>query len=122
MPDLYHVFGQDLAVSASGDLAMATGSEFGQQRVLRRLLTNPGSYIWQLEYGAGLARFIGQPTNAQRIAAVTRAQMYREAAVTRNPAPLVNVDARADGTVTLHIQYADAPTGQPVVLTLPLGL
>ena len=62
--DLAHWFGQDLNVAASGDLLTVDGTAKGQQRVLRRLLTNPGDYIWEPTYGAGLASKIGQPFDA----------------------------------------------------------
>ena len=47
MPDLSHEFGADLLAGPTGDLAVAAGAGLGRQRVLRRLLTNPGDYIWQ---------------------------------------------------------------------------
>ena len=47
MPDLAHQFGADLVAGATGDLAVVDGPALGRQRVLRRLLTNPGDYIWQ---------------------------------------------------------------------------
>jgi hypothetical protein len=120
MPDLYQTWGNDLVVDASGDLLTTDGTTLGQQRVLRRLLTNMGDYIWQLGYGAGLGGFVGNPVNTQRIAAVARQQMYREAVVARNPAPVISVTATSTGYVTLNIQYVDAPTNQPVVLTFSL--
>lgn len=55
MPDLSHQWGSDLLIGPTGDLATASGTELGQQRVLRRLLTNASDYIWHLGYGAGLA-------------------------------------------------------------------
>ena len=61
MPDLAHEFGADLQAGPTGDLALADGAALGRQRVLRRLLTNPGDYIWHPTYGAGLARFVGHP-------------------------------------------------------------
>jgi hypothetical protein len=72
--DLSHQWASDLSIGPTGDLALASGSMLGQQRVLRRLMTNPGDYIWQLGYGAGLGQFIGQPTNASQIQAVIRSQ------------------------------------------------
>ena len=60
MADAFHQWGSDLATGSTGDISTISGQLLGQQRVLRRLLTNPGEYIWQLDYGAGLARFIGQ--------------------------------------------------------------
>ena len=41
MNDLYQYFGDDIAASATGDLQPVAGIERGQQRILRRLLTNP---------------------------------------------------------------------------------
>lgn len=120
MPDVAHTFGSDLTLGPGGDIATSDGSQLGQERVLRRLLTNPSDYIWHLEYGAGLPSFIGQPTNKPRIAAITRAQMFLESVVARNPAPLITVDARSTGVVTETIVYADAPTGQQQVLTFNL--
>ena len=35
-------------ISSSGDISVVSGPLLGQQRVLRRLLTNPGDYIWQM--------------------------------------------------------------------------
>jgi hypothetical protein len=84
-------------------------------------MSNPGSYIWNLLYGAGLARFIGRPGAPRRIAAVVRAQMFREAAVAQIPLPTVSVQPGKDGTFVLNISYVDAKTGDPVTLRLPIG-
>src|SRR5271155_5395400 len=105
MPDLWHQFGSDLAVGAGGDLAAATGALEGQQRVLRRLLTNPGDYIWQPTYGAGLGQFVGSPASVTQIQAVVRSQIFKEAAVARTPEPIVEVNADAAGSVYVSIRY-----------------
>ncbi len=120
MADLAHQWGADLSVGATGDLAVVSGPALGQQRVLRRLLTNPGDYIWQLDYGAGLARFIGQPVNTLQISAVMRSQIFKEAAVARQPEPIVDVQVSpggAAGTVYVHIRYADAASSRTQVLS-----
>lgn len=121
MADISHQFGSDLQVDATGDIAASDGSQLGQERVLRRLLSNPGSYLWWLDYGAGLARFIGRPVAPRRIAAITRAQMFREAAVAQIPLPTVTISVSKDGTFTENVSYVDANTGSTVVLTLPVG-
>ncbi len=121
MSDLAHTFGADLAWSATGDLVLSAGTQLGQQRVLRRLLTAPVSYIWHVLYGAGLPSFVGQPANPLRIAAVARTQMYLEAAVARTPPPAIGVNVLTSGTVSLTIQYADATTQQPVALSFNLA-
>lgn len=121
MPDISHLYGNDLTVDATGDIATSEGSQLGQERVIRRLLTSPSDYLWHATYGAGLARFIGQPVAGHRIGAVTRSQMFKETAVQRNPAPVITVQVDPGGTVTESIKYVDADTGSTVTLTLPIG-
>jgi hypothetical protein len=121
MPDIAHQYGSDLTLSATGDLALSDGTQAGRERVLRRLLTAPGAYIWHLAYGAGLPRFVGEVANKLRIAAVARSQMYREAAVARTPAPEINVDVQPTGVVTLGIKYQDAATQATVPLNFNLN-
>ena len=121
MPDLAHEFGADLVAGPTGDLAVVAGAERGRQLVLRRLLTNPGDYIWQPLYGAGLARFVGQPTSAERIRAVVRSQIFKERAVARSPEPVIEVQAGSDGRVFVSIRYADAEGGATQLLSFPVG-
>lgn len=119
--DAWHEMGGDLDQDATGDLRVALAPDEGRQRVLRRLLTNAGGYIWHLSYGAGLASFVGQPINQGRMAAVIRAQMYRERAVTQNPPPDVAIVARpGSSTVTASIRYLDAPSGQQTATVVTL--
>ena len=122
--DISHLWGSDLAAGPTGDLAPATGAQRGQQRVLRRLLTSPGDYVWQPSYGAGLARFIGQPGNETQIRAVIRGQIFKEAAVARTPEPVIDVTfspAGATGTVYVHIRYVDAPSGETQLLSFSVS-
>lgn len=113
MADISHLMGGDLALSATGDLLAVSGAEATKQRVLRRLLTNPEALIFHLSYGAGLARFVGQPAPATRIMAVIRRQMALERGVGETPAPTVDVTADRGGTVLANVTYADAATGLP---------
>lgn len=122
MADASHLWGSDLVVGSTGDIGTVTGAMLGQQRVLRRLLTNPGDYIWQLDYGAGLASFIGQPVSPLQITAVVRSQIFKEAAVARQPEPIIDVQvAPGGGTVYVYIRYADAVSGQTQVLSFSLA-
>lgn len=124
MADIFHMWSSDLAVSATGDLAIASGSIVTQQRVIRRLLTNPGDYIWQLDYGAGLGQFIGQPVNELHIQAVIRAQIFKETAVAQTPEPLVTVQvtpAGNIGTIYVQIQYTDVSSGETQSLSFSVG-
>ncbi|MDE2302432.1 MAG: hypothetical protein KGK11_07705 [Sphingomonadales bacterium] len=120
LADLYHYFGGDLAASNTGDLASVTQTVRGQQRVLRRLLTNPGDYIFQPGYGAGLAQWIGRDADLAAMRALIRGQLLLEPVVATNPAPQIGVDAIADaagGGFAVAIRYADAASGEPVILS-----
>ena len=124
MADISHLWGYDLSLGPTGDLAAASGALLGQQRVLRRLLTSPGDYIWQPDYGAGLARFIGQPGNIMQIRAIIRSQIFKEPAVARSPEPVIDVQAApngAEGAVYVNIRYVDAPSGQTQVLSFSVS-
>ena len=121
MPDLFHYYGSDLVVGSGGDLATATTTELGRQRVLRRLLTNPGDYLWNPTYGAGLAQFVGQPADPTRIRSVIRGQIFQESAVARSPEPVIDVAANDTGTVTVQIRYADSGSGETQMLSFTVG-
>ena len=121
MTDLAHTMGGDLAISASGDLLLSTGTQAGQDRVLRRILTNALDYIWHPAYGAGLPAMVGRPANAARITALVRGQMFRERGVARTPAPVIETQVQPSGLVYLHIRYADATTGEQQTLSVPVS-
>ncbi len=98
-------------IGPTGDVALSDGPVLTEQRVLRRLLTNAGDYIWQLGYGAGLGRFVGQSGVSAMITGLTRAQILQESAVANTPAPIIFANGMLDGTLSLTVQYADAVTG-----------
>ena len=118
MPDLSHQWGGDLVLSLSGGLGLSSGTTLTRQRLLRRLLTNPGDYIWHLDYGAGLGRFIGRPADldAQVIAALVREQCALESTIARVPEPTVSISVQPTGSVGLRISYVDAESAAPAVL------
>jgi hypothetical protein len=91
MNDIFLEWGGDLGVGSTGDLALVAGCSMTSQRVRRRLLTNAGDYIWQLDYGGGLAQFVGTPAKPTDIEAVIRAQLSLESAVLSSPPPQVGV-------------------------------
>jgi phage baseplate assembly protein W len=123
MYDIYHEWGGDLAIGSGGDLALSTGSDMINQRVCRRLLTNAGDYLWNLDYGGGLAQFVGTPANPADIAAIVGTQLALESAVPTTPAPQISasvIDA-ANGYVVATITYADPSSMAPVQLNVSTG-
>lgn len=120
MYDVYLKWGTDLLASSSGDLALADASEQINQRLLRRLLTNAGDYVWNLNYGGGLASYVGSGTDAADIEAAIRAQMALEAAVPTMSAPSVKVQSldATGGYVSATVTYADPSSGGLVDLNV----
>jgi phage baseplate assembly protein W len=117
--DLYHYFGNDLQPGNTGDLLPIDGTVRGQQRILRRLLTNPGDYLWQPDYGAGLPAYIGQAVDTGKIVALIRSQIALEACVAPLPLPEITVAQLSTETsgFTVNIRYNDAQTKTPQILS-----
>jgi phage baseplate assembly protein W len=120
MNDIFLEWGGDLAVSSSGDLEVANSTATVNQRVSRRLLTNPGDYLWNLNYGGGLAQFVGEPANTASIEAVVTTQLALESAVPATPAPQVQVSVTdaANGYITANIVYAESISMQTVAINV----
>lgn len=116
MADLFTWWQQDLVILANGDLLVADGTIEGEQRIVRRLLTTAGKYIWHLEYGAGLPQYVGQPALADAVAALITSQLMLEDAVSQSPLPVVSVRTTPTGYMIADIKYVDNETGKPVTL------
>ena len=111
MADLSHLWGGDLSWSPTGDLAIVDTPKVTQQRVLRRLLSVPGDYIWSMTYGAGLASFVGQSGATNAIISTVRTQVLQEAAVARSPAPAIQVVPDQSGNLYIQVSYTDTALG-----------
>ena len=119
--DIDHYWGNDINVSPAGDLGVVSGVTRGQQRILRRLLTNPGDafgppdYPAHPDYGAGLPRQVGT-TDLAGIKALIRGQMLLEDSVARLPEPVITVTPITSG-VSVAIRYTDAESRTPATLS-----
>ena len=126
--DISHYYGDDLATSATGDLALASAELTGTQRCYRRLLTNPvlkdsagtiqatGDYLAHQDYGAGVGRKIGDPGNDLELKALISSQMMMEQAVDQKSQPTVQL-VSSNGTVSAAIKYINADTSAPQFLS-----
>jgi hypothetical protein len=123
MADICHQYGSDLIASASGDLLTVSGVDETNQRLLKRYFTNPGDYIWHLDYGGGLLAMIGQPVSAAEIEAVIQQQTLLEGAVAQTPAPTVSVTQSSGNPsqFSVLVIYTSAATGVPIPLTFTVG-
>jgi hypothetical protein len=115
--DLYQVFDQEenLAVNAQGDFATVAQEELTVQRILRRLLTNPGDLLAHPEYGAGIKRYIGQILTTEKYGEIQSnivSQILLESAVAKNPPPVVELQAYPNA-INADITYYSASTNKP---------
>ena len=120
MNDLYHYFGSDIASSVVGDLQLVNGTTRGQQRILRRLLTNPGDYIWHPTYGGGLGQKVGSVIDIPGIKALIRGQLNLEEVVAPTPEPQIDVTAITGG-ISVYIAYVDAVSKTPQTLSFDVN-
>jgi len=118
--DIDQLLGSDINTTQSGDLATVSAVERSRQRILRRLFTNPGTYIFHPGYGAGLGREVGAVSNVAEVTALIRGQMLLEASVIRSPEPKVTVTPTAAG-LSVDIQYLVAPDKQPAALSFDVA-
>ncbi len=120
MLDAWHLWGGGLRLSATGDLLTVEGPELGRQRVIRRLLSNPGGgdaapdLLFHPEYGGGLPAKVGETTSPAVIGTAVRRQLFLEAAVAREPPPQVRA-VPVFGGVNVRVSYTDAETGEAAV-------
>lgn len=115
MYDLYHMMGGDFDVSPVGDLRPVNDRERGRQRILRRLLTNPGDYLFHPDYGAGLGKKVGENIHPGEWRALIVGQMLLEEAVSSSPPPQVRLSL-IEGGVSVSVSYTDALTDTPETL------
>lgn len=125
--DIDHLWGGDTAVSATADLGTVEATSRGQQRVLRRLLTNPrailpdgsvlpADYPFHPDYGAGLPRYVGLAVDPSQVVALIRGQILLEDSVARIPQPQITV-SQFSGGLSVEIRYTDAATSTPATLS-----
>lgn len=115
LTDVSHFYGGDVALGPTGDLGRVSGVDRSKQRVLRRLLTNPGDYIFHPTYGAGLGLMIGKVVDIASVVALIRGQMALEASVAQTPQPTVKASLIPNG-IAVSVAYTALPDRQPAAL------
>lgn len=108
LADIDHLYGQDVAVTPSGDIAVVTNRQRTIQRVIRRLLSTKtgvanSAYPCEPDYGAGLAAKIGQTFTVSEIQALVLGQLLQEPSVAPSPAPRIAVTPIVTGGATIDI-------------------
>lgn len=107
--DTYHYYGSDWQLSSNNDLLKTYHPEEGSQRLIRRILTVPGQYVWHPDYGVGAGQYIGNglsDRDLNRLKALIIAQIYQESFVGRTPPAEINL-TRQDRGLLCVIKYYD---------------
>jgi hypothetical protein len=120
LADLSQYWGCDLQQGPTGDIAPAFRSDRTSQRIIRRLLTNPGGgdYPWAPGYGAGLPAKIGRVLDLGHLRALIIGQIALEASVARNPAPQVTLTPIQGGVAIQVLYYDRSGVGTPLSFNL----
>lgn len=127
LADLSQLWGADIVTSPTGDLGIATDATRSQQRVIRRLLTNPldangpPDYAMHPDYGAGLARYVGQNVDLAKMRTLIRGQMLLEDSVAKNPQPQITLTQPDPATLSVYIRYTIASSGAPATLNFKVN-
>ncbi len=122
--DIYHYWGSDLQLSATGDLLAVDGVTETNQRIIRALMTAGPEYVFHPAYGAAIGKHVGDALSTgdySRIQAEIRAIVLRDQNVANNPAPTFTFQASATGYLSVSIEYTYKPTGQLQTLSFNVG-
>lgn len=116
-------WGSDLSIGPTGDIAVAPVPDEIQHRIIRRLLTNSGDYVWHPGYGAGLGAYVGRPFSPRPVESAVLYHIKYETLVRSSPMPKVVAGAVTDqspSTAAITIQYStdDMPVGTFATLGL----
>lgn len=114
--DIYHYFSGDTSSDGVGGLLSADGVTESQQRIIRRVLTNPGDYIYDPSYGIGAGVYVGA-TTAELGGLKSRIsnQILQEPSVSPSPAPEVTLKSDL-GVLYISIKYMDVPSNTTQLL------
>lgn len=121
LTDIFQWYGSDVGLGPTGDFQQVNGTARTQQRIVRRLCTNPGDYIFHPEYGGGLPGKIGSNASRSEVRAIVQSQIALESSVATLPKPTVTVTAIGNGGMNIQIQYTDAQTRAPVLLSFDVN-
>jgi hypothetical protein len=122
--DIYHVFGNDLVLNANNDLATVVDVDETNQRILRRLLTAKGTYIWQTDFGASIPERIGVPISVEIVNLIkkdVKSEIFKESNVAQDPAPEIDIEL-IDNGFQCSIKYYNVQTQAYSILTFKVEI
>lgn len=121
---IQHYFGNDLTLTPAGDLVYSNEPQLTQQAIIRRLLTNTGTYIWHPTYGVGIGKYVGQNASAEALDEIQNlitSQINSESTVAANPPPQVTLTPMNGEYLQCDILYFDALSKNPQTISFNLN-
>ncbi|MDE2000425.1 MAG: phage tail protein [Burkholderiales bacterium] len=118
--DIWHYWGGDLQLSATGDLLTSSDVTETSQRILRGLLTAAPEYVFHPSYGAALGKHVGDalsPDDYARIRRDIRQVVLRDLNVQLTPPPTFDFNVSPQGYLAVSVTYTYKPTGALQTLT-----
>lgn len=111
----------DIAFTRSGDMQLLAGAALLQQRLYRRLVTNPGELLFYPDFGAGLVSYLHMPWTPAAQAQVEQL-VAQQALLDPAVSSVVSVNAWMPDVKTLRIDLSItvADDQQPIVFALPI--
>lgn len=117
------MYGGDILLTPARSIAVATGVDGVNQRILRRVISAAGNYLWHPKEGVGAGKDVGAVPNQQtlsRIKARINGAVLYDDDVAKSPAPMITFDTKIANLLSVTIKYTYAPTGQLQTLSFNL--
>jgi hypothetical protein len=107
-----------------GDILQSESEKLTQQSIIRRLLTNPGTYFWHPEYGAGIGRFVGESLSSDNfdyIKNIINSNILLEENVAQTPSPQISFIAISPDILQCTIVYYSIPSQTPATISFQVS-
>jgi len=105
--DIHHIIGSDILLDKSNDLSFVFDTNETNQRIMRRLFTNKGTYIWNAKWGGSIPWKIGEMLSLEvyrEIVNEVTAAVLEDDDVAKDPPPEIKIETTSNGLIC-YIKY-----------------
>ena len=124
MYDVAWLYGGDLQVSETGDLAAISGVDLTNQQIIRLTFTTATGYLQHPTYGVGAPSRIGKLMNTNEIDSIQAAIMSGLRSIptiAKTPAPTINMQPNpVTGDVFCTVSYYNTLNKRNVIISFNL--
>lgn len=117
-------FSSDIVVSPTGDYDTISGKENVRKRLLRRLITKPGTIIHRPNYGVGIKDYQNAPMTINKkreIATRIQNQFVQDPAVEKVSAVSITEDSSKPSQIILQVRVKLVSLGESEFEYTPFG-